>query len=460
MSSSSESTALASILLSKDTKRYAKFEVAIDTELTDLGVLSFVLLVEVAIADPVSPVLSQSAKNILKKFPSWMSLYKDSFNQATPDLFIPQTTAGKFVNALVGEHLDGFDRELDLLRINSFVDRANVDQISWVYSSTNVNTTFHRILGNQIELARVDNIVDFFNSKKTDYVFYHNPINREILTLQKYYVLQAKNENTGLVNLNQIPVQKFNWFDELGLRVGVTRLYLEENDSFKERILDAFKNPIGTDKESFKKTLRRELNLWKAFGATPDANYAGATPEVLEINDIISSTPYFDPDGNPTNKFVELVEELNINYPNNWGYFKFDEAIWDYAGLQQDGVGRLSARYYDDDIDTPYYQPGIGDQDDLRLSIRQTDATPVYFETELVATGRKIIGSTPGYYPVNIGYTYNSDYTIKEYDNPPATINYTLEFHATPHGNYATPTVFYASELIYPKNNRTEERNQ
>ena len=389
-----------------------------------------------------------------------MSLYKDSLDQATPDLYIPETNAGKFINAIVGQHLDNFDRELDLLKINSFIERADEDQISWIYSSTNVNNTFHKILANGVELARIDNIADFLNSKKTDYVFYHNPINREIFTLQEFVNLTAKNENSGSTKLNQIPVQRFNWFDEMGLRVGVSRLYLEDNSSFKQRILDAFKNPIGIDVESFKKTLRRELNVWKAYGVQPNSDYAGATPEILEMSDIISSTPYFTADGNPTEKFVELVEELNIKYPNNWGYFKFDDAIWDYAGLDKDGVGRLSARYFDSNVEIPYYQPGIGDQDDLTLSIRQTDATPVYFETHLVAKGKRSVGSTPGYFPVNAQLEYYSDYTLKEYDNPSATVNYTLEFHATPHGVYATPTTFYVPLVIYPKNNRTVERNK
>lgn len=448
------------MLLLKNTKRYAKFEIEIDTEVSDLGVLSFILIVEVAIADPVNPVISQSVKNILKRFPSWMALYSDALEQATPNLYVPKTTAGKYINAVVGEHLDKFDRQLDILNINSFIDRADTNQIAWMYSSNNVNATFHKILANGIELARIDNISDFLNSKQTDYVFYHNPINREILTLQKFYSLQSKNENSGLTNLTQLPVQVFNWFDELGLRVGVSRLNLEDNISFRERILDAFKNPIGVDIESFKRTLRRELNIWKAYGVQPSSEYAGATPEILEMSDITGSTPYFTADRNQTKYFEKLVEELNIKYPNNWGYFTFDNALWDYAGLNNDGVSRLSARYYDSDIEIPYYQSGIGDQDDLALSIRQTDATPVYFETQLIARGKLLAGSTPGYFPVDTGFEYYSDYTIKEYDNPAATVNYTIEFHATPHGNYATPIIFSAPITIYPKNNPTAERNK
>jgi hypothetical protein len=387
-----------------------------------------------------------------------MLLNKDAVDQATPDLYIPQTTAGKFVNAIVGEALDNFDRELDSLNINSFINRADENQIAWIYSSTNVNNTFHKITGNGIELARADNLVDFLKSKASDYIFYHNPINREVLTLKKFSVLKAENVNSSSTILDQLPVQKFNWFDEFGLRVGLTRLYLEENVSFKERIIDTFKNPIGIDIESFKKTLRRELNLWKAFGAEPSSSYLGATPEILEMSDITNSTPYFTPDKNPTDYFRNLVEELNIKYPNNWGYLEFDNAIWDYAGLNNNGVSRISARYHDSTVNIPYYQPGVGDQNDLLFSIRETDATPLRYETYLIAKGKKKVGSTPEYYPVDINYEYYSDYYIKEYNNPAATVNFTIEFHATPHGLYSTPSIFYAPVTVYPKNSNGPQR--
>lgn len=234
-----------------------------------------------------------------------MSLYEDSEEPATPSLYVPKSTAAKFVNAIIGEDLDNFDREIDLVRINSFIERADVNQLAWIYSSTNVPNTFNKVLSDyKIELARADNIVDFYKSNPSDYIFYHNPLNREILTLRKYNNLSIKSENTGIItDLSQQPILKFNWFDEMGARVGLFRMYLESNISYKERILDVFKNPNGADIESFKKVLRRELNLWKAFGATPSSSYSGATPEILEISDIEYSTPYFEADGNPTDLF-------------------------------------------------------------------------------------------------------------------------------------------------------------
>ena len=451
-----KSNSLGSILLSKDVKRYAKFEVIVNTELEILTSLSFLLLIEVAISDPSNPVLSRAAKNILGRFPSWMHLHDDSDDQATPDLYIPKSTGGKFVNAIVGEDLDNFDRQIDLFRINSFIERANIDQLAWIYSSTNVSNIFNKVLHNEIEFGRVDNVVDFYNSNVSDHIFYHNPLNREILTLKEYPGIVIKSENTGnITELTQTPVLKFNWFDEMGVRVGLSRLHLESNVSYRSRILDVLKNPNGADVESFKKVLRRELNLWKTFGATPDSNHLGATPEILEISDMEYSTPYFTADGNPTDLFKKIVEDLNIKYPTNWGYFRLDDSIWDYAGDDNEGVSRIHSRYYDDDdvTSTPYYQPGVGDLNDVNLFVQNFDATPKFFETTIVAKGKKNVGSSLKYEPVKLEYQYYGSYEITEQDNQAATVNLTLEFDATPHGSYATPITFYSPVTIYPKNN-------
>lgn|GEM_PF-2996334 len=425
----------------------------IDTEVEDINVLNFLLLIEIAISDSTSPVLSRAVKNILKRFPSWMSMTEDSVDQATPNLFEPKSTAGKFLNAVVGETLDNFDREIDIYRINSFIDRADENQLDWIYLSTNVKNTFNKIIGNNVELARVDNLVDFYRSRPTDYIFYHNPLNREILTLKKFQSIYVKSEYSSNETLDQTPIQKFNWFDEFGFRVGLGRLYLESNISFKARILDVFKNPIGSNVDAFKKTLRRELNLWKAFGETPPYENPGATPEVLEMSDIENSLSYFDINGNPTTSFKNFVKDLNIRYPTNWGYFTFDDSIWDYAGSEAGGINRLRSRYYDDDIQIPYYQPGVGDLSDAKISIVNFDATPKYFNTEIVASGKKKIGTAIKYDPVKVAYEYYASYEKTAWENQAATVNLTLEFSATPHGIYTSPTIFVAPFIINPKNN-------
>jgi len=235
-------------------------------------------------------------------------------------------------------------------------------------------------------------------------------------------------------------------------------MHLEDNISFRFRILDVFKNPTSSSKEGFKNALRRELNLWKAFGATPNEAtpslyYSNtATPDILEMSDIEESLDYFNVDGSAKQKFIDLVRYLNEQYPTNWGYFKFNDSVWDTAGLNQDGIDRIKSRYYDDLDSFEKYQPGVGDFQDSSLIVRNNSSTPKYFETKLVATGKKKTGSTPYFAPIEIQYEYQGGYTQKVYDNPNATVNFTLEATILPYGDILSATDVYATKTVYVKN--------
>ena len=70
---SSVSSQIGTLFIS-NTKRYVKFEIEVTSELDpeDVENYGLVVLVEVAIANAVSPVLTKMGKNILRRFPSWM----------------------------------------------------------------------------------------------------------------------------------------------------------------------------------------------------------------------------------------------------------------------------------------------------------------------------------------------------------------------------------------------------
>ena len=352
------------------------------------------------------------------------------------------------------DNLDSFDTQIDIHNINRFIGTADLDQIAWMYSSLNVPNTFNKIYGDDVELSKIDEISNLYEAKDTDYVYYHNPINRQIITIQKFNTLSAYSANSGQTSLAQSPIQRFNWFDEYGARVGLNRLYLEDNSSFKFRILDVFKNPISSSISGFKKTLRRELDLWTAFGSTPDHDVEYATPTILEMSDIESSLEFFYADGNPKQKFIDLVRNLNEKYPTHWGYFKFNEALWDATGQEQEGVDRITSRYYDEDSDFTgtYYQPGVGDLSDAEIIVLDNSATPVSFDTVLVATGKIKIGTSLDYSPVKVDYEYYSKYNQVIYDNNLATVNLTLEGTLVPYGSITTDTDIYTNIIRYVRN--------
>lgn len=446
-----------------NSKPYIKIELTVFSDVEDLSALGLLLYVNVAIHDTTTPVISDSARNILRNFPTWMDIYDDSIEHATPELATPTTVGGKFVNALVGHYLDDFSTQLDVSNINSFISTTDIDIPAWGYVSYNIPAASLNFVGDLIKLARASSLENFNSSRSTDYIYYHNLLDSQIMTLKKFETLTID----GSV-YSQEPIMLFNIFDEFGARVGLKRLYLEENLSFKNRILDTYVNPPSVSMDGFKKTLRRELNIWTAYGTTPDSNYQGATPEILEIRDIESSTPYIADNGVPENRFYDFVKYINEKYPFNLGYATWGESIWDYAGLDNEGVDYISSSY---DNATPladYFQPGVGDFKDLSIEISKADSATISFEGYFTAEGFRTESLTDYYMPIEIGYTYKAQYTEVAPDPNVANPDSATPFNAgvalvyevamPAHNQYATPSVFFAN-LNYNDRNDFFVRN-
>ena len=446
----SEITIDSSSIFLSNSKKYIKIELEIFSEVEDVTALGLLLFINVLIHDIESPVISDSARSILSKFPTWTALYEDSIEGSTPSLKIPESIGGKFISSLVGEYLDDFESELNLQDINSFISTADEDIIDWVYVSYSVPSSAISVLGDGIELARSSSLENFYESRKTDYIYYHNFIDNQIMTLKKFNNLTIDGKT-----YSQDAMLYFNIFDEFGSRVALKRLYLENNSNYKKRILDVYQNPPSVDLNGLKLTLRRELDIWRAYGATPNSDYFGATPEVLEISDIESSTPYFSFDGNPSKDFDSFVRYINETYPSNLGYANWDEAIWDYAGLSGEGMSQIPFIY---DTATPlgeYFQSGFGDFDDGKLLIVSEDFATVSFEGYFEADGFTISSYKDHYNPIEIDYEYYANYSLvvpnPNADNPDSSTPYNAgvslvyEIHMPAHNQYATPSVFYTN---------------
>ena len=435
----------------KRSKPYIKIEIEIFSEIEDfISEFGLLLYVEVAIAEPITEVISDAARNILRRFPSWTEAFEDSIEASTPELATPTSNSGKLVNALVGENLDSFYSLIDENNLNSYIGSADESMLDWIYVSYAVPAASISIYGNGIQLAKVGSLEALYSSKKEDYVYYHNLLDSQIVTLRQFDSLKID----GL-SYNQEPAQIYNVFDEFGARVNLTRLYLENNSNFKKRILDVYANLPGVGSEAFKTTLRRELDLWRAYGSTPDSNYLGATPEILEISDLETSSPYFTPSGAPEDKFISFVRYINETYPSNMGYVKWDEGIWDYAGLNGEGVGRIPSLY---DTATPLdyiFQPGVGDFRDLQFVMPAdvVDSATTSFNGYFEASGFKVSSYNDVYGPIRVGYEYSAGYTYTgpnpNSNNPNAATPFNggvaLVYEVTmpAHDSYATPATYY-----------------
>lgn len=435
------------VLFLTDIERYIKFEVIFDFE-SSLDEVNFLLLLQVQIDEIANPIITDHARNVLSKFPSWTKMYSDSIEKATPNMALPDTVAGRVVNALLGEDLDQAEMLLSKIDLDSHIGTADKNQIAWIYVCTPVRPGFIKIVGDGVELSRVDSYYDLLNLRFKDYTFYYDFINQRVYTIRPFTALYA-----DTTELEQIEIQNYNSFDELGAKVGLQRLYLESNSNFKARIIDVYKNPPSTDVNGLKLTLRRELDIWRAYGSTPIYSYLGATPEILEISDLQSSTPYADSEGNPTSTFYTFVEDINKRFPSNYGYAKWEQAYWDYAGTKQEGVSSIPQITDVATVNSQYYQAGIGDFDDAKILLEKLDDNINTFSFGLKLNGLKSTTTELAYEPLRLAYDSYINYSELYPDNQYATVNYDVYLNLASHGLLATSTVYKANITNVVKNN-------
>ncbi len=374
-------------------------------------------------------------------------MYSDSLERSTPETATPISQAGKIVSSIFSDDLDQIDRLIDSVELDSYISSADTREISWIYISTPVDPGFVKVRGDGIELARVSSYEDLIKSNPTDYSFYYDFLSRTLYSLRTFDKLMV-DQNV----VDQIVGQIYNSFDEFGLRVGLTRLYLESNSNFKKRILDVYLNPPSVSKLGLQRTLRRELDMWRAYGATPDSNYIGATPEIIEISDLQKTTPYFDTDGNPLPRMFSFVEEMNNRFAVNVGYGKWRESYWDYAGKKQEGVSSIPQTTDVNDASPQHYQPGVGDFDDAKvvLEILDRQIADKYFTFKV--KGVKSDETELAYEPISFYYDSYVSYYENYYDHGTATLNYTINLRLRPHGQIGTPTTYTASVVDRLKN--------
>lgn len=431
----------------RNVSRYCKFEVTFESE-SDLSESLFLLLVQVNIEDITVPVITDHTRSILSRFPGWTKIYADSIEKTTPDLATPGTVAGKFFNSLIAEPLDDIDAMVSNIELNSYISSADLNEIAWAYVSLPVAAGFVKVYGNGVELSRVSSQSELLQHTENEFVFYYNHLTSELFTVRKYTTLYVDTQSH-----NQIPIQAFNSFDEFGLKVGLQRLYLESNERFRSRILDVYFNPPDINVEGLKRTLRRELDIWSAYNATPNSNYPGATPEVLEISDLIQDEKYFTSEGNPKKSFFDLVEDLNKRFPSNYGYIKWNEAYWDYAGLKNEGVSRIPQYADATPIATASYQYGIGDFDDAKIILDYISPETQKYTFSLRAHGYKYDSySEDNYEPIQFAYDSYVSYVEGYYDHQYATIDYEIYLKLNAHGYIPANTVYKAVAQHYVRN--------
>lgn len=402
----------------------------------------FTFAVRVEIDKPVMAPLYRSTARALDKLPEWMAMREIDNRPVSFGLATPDTTGAKLVNSLMGEWVDKIASDLSYLNLQLFIDTVDLNQPDWVYEYPTMveGETLERFCrvvdaSTGYELAQAGDLDEFFLAGSDTDIYFWAEAERVIFTRKQYDELHIyRSVYYGPVTTG-IQHHIWNYVDDIGVLVDLSRLPGETNEVYRKRIKDVYINTPGPGIESFKQAIRRELDLWQSEGATPDSFYEGATPEVLEITDLELDPVYMSPRGIPTDKFRKLVESLAKEYPTTWGRFYWGKAIWDAAGKKYAGYNILPTIFDATPSTEPTY--GIGDFDDLMVYRPDEFTGPHQFSVELTVRGKHktIIGDS--YPPVDVFFGLAGLCDINIYDNPVETQWVSVDFTTT-EGTYRT----------------------
>lgn len=415
-----------------DAERYVRFVVNLSNPNgygIDTDNPPFTFAVRVEVDKPVMTPLYQRTRLALDKLPEWMAMREIDNRPILDDMATPNTVGASVVNAVMGEWLDKISNDLSYLNLQTFIDSVDLNQVAWVHewdllgsSTEDIDIKWiSRVVDSNTgkELAQAGDLEEFYEAAETDDIFFWEEEEQTLFTRRSAGPLHVyQGTNYKVVDVSDIH-QVWNWLDDISVLVDLDRLRGESNEHFRKRILDVYINKPGASVESFKMALRRELDIWAAYGATPDSFYPGATPDVLEVSDLETDAAYVYPNGLPREKFRKLVEKLAKQYPSTWGHFYWGKGVWDSAGEDFSGYGILPSQF----DATPSTDPvtGVGDLNDLLVYKPDAFTGPHQFSAALTVRGKHKTVLEDTYNEVNTTLEVYGTAKINEYDNPVET---------------------------------------
>lgn len=416
--------------------RYVRFQASFNA---DVGIVfSPTIYVRIEIDEPVMAPFYDRSRFVMGKFPDWMAMREDGSTSATPT-----TVGSSLINAAAGEWIDDLNTTLPDLSLDKYIGTVDINEKSWVYKTHVTDQIIYSVTGDAVALTHAADLDEFYKSTDTEDIMLWDEENDII-----YSNLLYTNFEVNGVTLSQEPHHVWNSLDEIGLSVDLPRLYLETNERYQSRIEDVYKNPIGIGLEEFKLTLRRELDLWRAEGATPSSDYLGATPEILEIEDIEKDPLYIDYEGLPTNKLISIVDDNANRRPVTWGKFKWDKALWDIGGQRHRGFSTLAYRMDATPFVDSLTQSGVGDGNDLFAFHPDVVTGPREVNFKLRARGKHKVNRTE-YPPIDIEFYIYGQGSRTIYNNPIKNVWLTVEITTSDVGD---PVYFYSVQTSNKSN--------
>lgn len=437
-----------------NSSRYAFWELILETEPgVDIDDVELTLYVTIEIDSSTVNGYFSKTLSLLNNFPEWMAIREiENTSQATPIDATPSSLGGQFLNAVAGEWLTDLSAKIQYEQYQHYINSVDLSIMAWAYKLDNVPKYLETIVDEDSHpLARCATLSEFYECTSDDKIFYWDRVTRRIFLTKRYDELTINGSDTIDGTLwadTQIAYHVWNCLDDIGASIDLFRLEeeFEDNDSFQKRILDVYINKPGTGMEAFKLTLRRELNLWMHMdGATPDSAYVGATPTILEIEDLERDSKYFNPDGTATNAFIDLINFLARQYPILWGFLKYNQAFWDPDGLERKGVKAINRRHDATPMEEDLLDSGVGDVNDLYLFKPQEYSVPQEFDVDLKIRGRQ--KSTQSEYSgLSFNVSVYGQADMEMFDPDELDGNFTLEV--------VTPDGTFYSNIVVSSNNQ------
>jgi hypothetical protein len=353
---------------------------------------------------------STYTQELANEFPHWTRIRKSK-----------ESLGQRFLN-FFGIHFEEIEEYLNWIQEQKYIGTADIHMLDWiyVYDLMEVKQTDH------IQVTHMNGAVNepveiFYTIRE----FFYNPSNRGgIIDYEKrrfYSKVKYEKLKFSVTRESQafefestpMPFHVWNPLDDIGLLVGVQRLYLEKNKNLKERILDVFRYPSNTSDEGLTNGIARELDLikreytknneiipliWKddsksfyiknTTGLPIDHRSLRVDGKPLEPNQYVMDADYnvlihplnegkehqisfiygiekyemhnqkdenfyrmlYQPNGQATSKLLSWVEYINTVAPVMWGKFRWDEGFWDTIDKNLTGLGYVP-NMWDSDIE-------------------------------------------------------------------------------------------------------------
>jgi hypothetical protein len=350
--------------------------------------------------------MNRVTQKILNKLPQWMKMRTDE-----------NSVGAQFLNVF-GLEFEEIEEYLDEQLNSAYITTAKLSDLDWIYKTVGVPIKLEDIIlvtadGNT--LIESYNVKSFYNSSDTN-IYIIDYTTKTIYYRNKYTDISISINNV-VFPLEQELHHVWNVFDEFGLLLGIKRLYQETNYNFRIRILDVFKRPGNTSKEGLKNSIARDL---------------GISPSHVRLDNLINqdafSSSLLTEEGAPTQRFLNIIKSLNTRATSIWEYAVWDTTYW--QALDEDLIGldylpRLWSLHQDTILDS-YYQSGIGDGDDCKITILEAQDDTQEFNYYLSAQGTQEINKVV-YPPHKFSYEIYAEGIIPKDSSLPEEYYYTVE---------------------------------